>query len=307
MCFDEVAIRKHIQWIHAQKKFNGIVTYGKRKDDEHPVANNAIFFLLNLVESGQSLILGCFLIKYLDTIEKSDLIRDVIGKVNTTGAYLMSIAFDGLRTNFSTCEALGASFDLQNLQPFILNPKNNSKIAIVLDPPHMLKLLRNCLAAKGNLIDGQNNVNIAWSYFEKLVLQKSNLASHKMTRKHIKFETNKMNVKLAAQTFSLSVAKSMEVLLRNKDANFRNAAGTIVFVKNVNKIFDIFNSKHLDSNNLFKRGLCVENADKIFEFLNYMDKYLRSIKLDGQNVLDTNRKTGFLGFLINIVVIRFFL
>lgn len=305
MCYDEVSIRKHIQWVHARKQFSGIVTYGRRDGDETPVANNAIFFLLNLVESGQSLILGCFLIKYLDTIEKSELIKDVIAKINSTGAYLMSIAFDGLRTNFSTCEALGASFDLQNLQPFIINPKNNSKIAIVLDPPHMLKLIRNCLAAKGNLKDDHNNV-ISWSYFEKLVLQKSNLASHKMTRKHINFQSNKMNVKLAAQTFSLSVAKSMEALFRSNDLNFRNAVGTIVFVKNINKIFDIFNSKHLDSNNLFKRGLNVDNSDKIFEFLNYMDNYLRSIKLNGQNVLETNRKTGFLGFLMNIVVIRFF-
>lgn len=305
MCFDEVSIRKHIQWIHARKQFNGIVTYGRRDKDDFPVANNAIFFLVNLVESGESLVIGCFLIKSLDSIEKTKLVRDVIAKVNSTGACLMSISFDGLATNFSTCEALGASFDLQNLQPFISNPEKNSKIAIVLDPPHMLKLIRNCLAAKGQLKDGLGN-NIAWSYFENLVLIKSNLVSHKMTRKHIDYNANKMNVKLAAQTFSLSVATSMETLLRNNDSNFRNAAGTIVFVRNFNKLFDIFNSKHLDSNNLIKRGLGVENAGQIFEFLNYMDGYLRSVQLNGRNVLETNRKTGFLGFLSNIVVLRFF-
>lgn len=305
MCFDEVSIRKHIQWVHARKQFNGIVTYGRRDDDDFPVANNAIFFLVNLVESGQSLIIGCFLIRSLNAIEKSKLLRDVIVKVNSTGAYLMSISFDGLSANFSTCEALGASFNVQNLQPFILNPENSSKIAIVLDPPHMLKLIRNCLAAKGNLKDGHGN-DIAWSYFEKLVLIKSDLVSHRMTRKHIDYNSNKMNVKLAAQTFSLSVAKSMETSLRNNDSTFRNAAGTIVFVKNFNKLFDIFNSKHLDSNNLFKRGLNLGNSDKIFEFLNYMANYLKSIKLSGQNVLETNRKTGFLGFLSNIVVLRFF-
>lgn len=305
MCYDEVSIRRHIQWVHTRKSISGLVTYGRRDGDESPVANHAIVFLINLVESGKSLILGYFLIKNLDTIEKSKLIRETIVKINSTGAWLMSIAFDGLRSNFSTCEHLGASFDLQNLQPFVPNPDKNSKIAIVLDPPHMLKLIRNCLAAKSHLKDGLGN-DIAWSYFENLVLNKSNLTSHKMTRKHIDFHSNKMKVKLAAQTFSLSVAKSMEALLRNGDSNFINAAGTIVLVKNVNKMFDIFNSKHLDSNNLFKRGLNANNGDKIFEFLNYMNDYLRSIKLNGQNVLETNRKTGFLGFLMNIVVLRFF-
>lgn len=306
MCYDEVSIRKHIQWVHSRKCYSGIVTYGRRDGDEIPVASNAIVFLINLVESGQSLILGYFLIKYLDTQEKSILMKEVIEKINSTGAYLMCVAFDGLRSNLSTWESLGASFDLHNLQPFIRNPSTNSKIAIVLDPPHMLKLLRNCLAAKGHLTDGQGN-NIAWSYFENLVLNKTNLKTHKMTRKHIDFHSNKMNDKLAAQTFSLSVALSMETLLRNGDPNFCNAAGTIVFAKNINKIFDIFNSNHLDSNNLFKRGLDANNSDEIFKFLNYMDNYLRSIKFKGQNILETNRKTGFLGFLMHIVVLRFFI
>lgn len=305
MCYDEVSIRKHIQWIHTRKNYSGIVTYAKRDDDEKPVANYAILFLINLVETGQSLILGYFLIKSLDTIEKSNLIKETIAKINSTGAWLMCIAFDGLSNNFSTCEHLGASFALQNIQPFIPNPDKNSKIAIVLDPPHMLKLLRNCLAAKGELKDSDGN-NIAWSYFEKLILTKSNLAAHKMTRKHLNYESNKMNVRLAAQTLSLSVAQSMEALLRSGDLNFRNAVGTIIFVKNVNKMFDIFNSKHIDSNNLFKRGLDAENADKIFEFLSYMEEYLRSIQSQRKSVLQTNRKTGFLGFLTNIVVLRFF-
>lgn len=47
MSFDEVSIRKHIQWVHDEKYFSGTVTYGKRDDDEIPVANNAIFFELH--------------------------------------------------------------------------------------------------------------------------------------------------------------------------------------------------------------------------------------------------------------------
>lgn len=46
--FDEMAIRKHLQWSPAQKKFLGQVTYGFRPENsELPIANNALVFLVN--------------------------------------------------------------------------------------------------------------------------------------------------------------------------------------------------------------------------------------------------------------------
>lgn len=284
LCFDEIAIRKHIQWVHSQKFFSGLITYGERNDYDIPVANNAIFFLITLVESKQSLVLGYFLIKSLDATEKSQLLRMTIEKIHNTGAYLLTIAFDGLPTNFTVCKMLGASFDINNFKPFIII--FGRKIPVVLDPPHTIKLIRNCLEAKTTLIDGDNN-EISWTYFEKLVSKRANLVSHKMTRKHIDFHTNKMNVKIAAQTLSLSVAKSMEALLCSGDSQFGNSEATITFTKNFNKGFDIFNAKHVDSNNLFKRGLNEKNADKIFEFLEYFKKYITLLKLNGANILNT--------------------
>ena len=182
-------------------------------------------------------------------------VKSAIAQINSTGCYLLSITFDGLPTSFSTFTALGAAFNWDDFRPYILNPANSNRICIVLDPPHCIKLIRNCIAAYKNLRRDGNNNPICWSFFERLVLQKSELVSHKMTRKHVDFHSNKMNVKIVAQTLSLSVAKSMEVLLRNGDQSYSNATGTINFVKNFNKAFDIFDSKHIDSNNLFKRGL----------------------------------------------------
>lgn len=305
LCFDEVSIRQHVQWLHGAKIFNGFINYGQRNDDEVPVANFALYFLITLIESGESLIFGYFLVKHLNTVEKSELIKNVIHEVNRTGCYLMSIAFDGLPTNFSACALLGASFDIEDFRPFFPNPDNSKRISIILDPPHCIKLIRNFLAEKENLRDGNNNL-VKWSYFEKLVTSNSELVTHKMTKNHINFHSNKMNVKIAAQTLSLSVAKSMELLLRNGDKSFSNAAGTINFVKNFNKAFDIFNSKHPDSSNIFKRGLNLQYADKIFQFLDYFSGYIKSLKYKGNSILKSERKTGFLGFLINIETIRYF-
>lgn len=303
LCFDEVSIRKHIHWVHGQKYFSGMITYGKRNDDEIPVANNAIFFLVTVIGSGKSIVLGYFLIKTLNTSEKAALILEAIDKINSTGAYLISIAFDGLSTNLSACRLLGASLDIDNLQPFIINSANGRKIHIVLDPAHMIKLIRNCLNAMSPLKDGNNNP-IDWKFIERLLSTGSNLLSHRMTKKHIDFHSNKMNVKLAVQTLSFSVARSMEIMSQKSDPNFLNCGGTITFIKNFNKAFDIFNAKHPDSNNLFRRGVNVNNAGKIFEFLDYFSTYIKSITLQDENILKSRRYTGFLGFLVNTVTLR---
>lgn len=57
VCFDEMAIRRKIQWVHDQKAFVGFVTHGKRPNEASAVANNAIFFLITFIENGHSLLL----------------------------------------------------------------------------------------------------------------------------------------------------------------------------------------------------------------------------------------------------------
>ncbi|KAL6420892.1 hypothetical protein ACFW04_012119 [Cataglyphis niger] len=61
-----------------------------------------------------------------------------------------------------------ASFDIDNLKPFFTHPSTGKNIYIILDPCHILKLIRNCLAFKGILMDKDNNI-INWLYFIKLV------------------------------------------------------------------------------------------------------------------------------------------
>lgn len=208
LCFDEMAMRRHIQWIHDTKIFSGMITHGKKDDDEKPVANCVLVFLITSLEFKCSFLLGYFLIKSLGKIDKASIIKDAIREIDRTGANLITIAFDGLITNFSAFEHLGASFKQETFKPYILDNKNR-RISLVLDPPHMLKLVRNCLGDKIHIIDG-NDRDISWEFFGRLVERKNELATHKMTRKHIEFKSNIMNVRIAAETLSLCVADSME-------------------------------------------------------------------------------------------------
>lgn len=111
-----------------------------------------------------------------------------------------------------------------------------------------------------------------------------------------------MKVKLAVQTLSLSVAKSLSFLendLHHKD--FEGAGPTIEFITIINNLFDVFNSRNLLSKR-YQKPITRENFSEIFEYLNEAKIYIKGIKTtkNGNSILTTKSHTGFLGFLIAI-------
>lgn len=85
----------------------------------------------------------------------------------------------------------------------------------------MIKLIRNCLGDKKILHDKFNRP-IEWKFIERLYRsKKGDLTSNKLTKKHIDWEPNKMNVALATQTISNSVAESIEKLASNGNKLFK--------------------------------------------------------------------------------------
>lgn len=119
---------------------------------------------------------------------------------------------DGLSTNITTMELLGASFDISYMRPYIKskNPVDRSNIFIMLDPPHM-KLMRNYIGALKQMFDS-NGRAIEWKFYKQLesLRQEKGIVTHKITKKHINFEDRKMKVSLAVQLFSNSIASSMQ-------------------------------------------------------------------------------------------------
>ena len=51
--------------------------------------------------------------------------------------------------------------------------------------------------------------------------------ANKLSKGHIEFQRQKMNVKVAAQTLSSSVADAIEYLMNSDHPNFANAGGTL--------------------------------------------------------------------------------
>ena len=75
-----------------------------------------------------------------------------------------------------------------------------------------------------------------------------------------------MKVKLAAQLLSDSVATSLEFCLKENMNGFDDCSATINFVRLINDLFDIFNSRNLHAYG-FKRPLQVSNYEECCTFL----------------------------------------
>ncbi|GBN77690.1 hypothetical protein AVEN_261970-1 [Araneus ventricosus] len=128
---------------------------------------------------------------------------------------VISLTFDGLESNFAMSKLFGCSFDdTKKLKTSFIYPSDenneNKSEAVISDPPHMLKLVRNTLGEKKSLFSTDF---IDWKYIEALhkLQQIENLhLANQLRAIHINFTKRKMKVKLAAQLFSLSIADTIE-------------------------------------------------------------------------------------------------
>lgn len=128
--------------------------------------------------------------------------------------------------------------------------------------------------------------------------------THKLTKKHIQWYRNKMNVALAAQLLSKSIADSMDFLRKQNCDDFMDSEPTSKSVHIVDSLFNIFNSNSTKSTNQFKNALNKQSADAVFTFLEKTSDYLKALQIRGKNILDTRKRTGFKGFLINIINLK---
>ncbi|GBO14552.1 DNA transposase THAP9, partial [Araneus ventricosus] len=260
---DEMSIRKHIEW--DGKKFCGYVDLGTDIDDDQlPIATQAYTFLLNSVNGSWKIPIGYFLIDGLDANERANLIRKSLEVIHETGIDVISLTFDGTSVNLSTANCLGCTLNSQSLNTSFKHPITNQDVCVLLDPSHMIKLIRNTLASKGSLFDG-NGKMIKWDYIvslHKLQHTEGLLVATKLRTRHIEWKREKMKVKLATQVLSASVADALLYLANDlKLPEFEGCEATAEFLKCFNTLFDILNSRNILSKG-FKAPLQKLNIEK---------------------------------------------
>ena len=126
------------------------------------------------------------------------------------------------------------------------HPSTGNDVFAISDACHVLKLARNALAFLGTF-HASFQEKIEWKYICTLhqVQQHEGLKlANKISTEHIQFEKHKMNVSLAAQTLSSSVAHAIEFLDKVlKTSEFEGSAATVKFIKIIDRLFDILNQQ----------------------------------------------------------------
>lgn len=272
LVFDEVAIRPQKLW--DRQKYIGFVDMGTGTEETAPLASQALVFLLVGINHRFKIPLGYFLINGITGEQKSNLIRMCLIKCFDAGVDVASLTFDGHSTNFTAVELLGCEVkDAKRLKPTFKHPHPNAQyeVTCIVDPSHVIKLVRNQFEAKKEFLD-ENDQLIQWQFLEQLNILQNEEGIHlgnKLSKRHIHFKNQIMKVKLATQLLSTSVANALKIC--RQDLNlpfFQKSEATEIFIQRFNDMFDIYNTRTMWQFD-YKKPLCEANKDKIFFFFKY--------------------------------------
>lgn len=104
LIYDEMAIRRHIEWSDAEKRFVGRVDYGFNvKNDALPIAKNAIVYMISGVNRKFIMPIAFFFIDTLNGDERKHLLLEITAALTELNVRLIGVTFDGYSANFSMC------------------------------------------------------------------------------------------------------------------------------------------------------------------------------------------------------------
>lgn len=151
------------------------------------------------------------------------------------------------------------------------------------------------LRYKGKGIFWDNIVSL-----QKLQEDEDLLCATKLKKKHIMYHKSRMNVKLAAQTLSESVSAALTFCQECVPGPFKHPDKTALFCQTFNDAFDILNVRSkFGKSKKCNMALSSETFDILKFHADRIIVYIRDLQ-DCTNVcvLDSPRKTGFLGFIV---------
>ncbi|KAG6443087.1 hypothetical protein O3G_MSEX002641 [Manduca sexta] len=323
LVFGEMTLRK--QKLFKEKKL-GYVNFGDCpiEGQEEAVATQVLVFMLVSLSENWKIPLGYFLAAGISADTKASLIRICLIKCSEVGVFVPSVTFDGCPANFQAVEKLGCNFaDVDNLKTYFIHPSTLDKVYVLVDPCHIIKLIRNTFENKKILYDEDGQL-IKWQLLVNLTrLQQSRRLNfaNKVTPRYIDFRNQVLKAKLATQLLSKSVANAL--ILYDKElkfSQFRNSVGTVKFITTMNYLFDVLNSRSCHFYG-YKRPLDSNNSQEIFDFLDNVKTYIgrlrfrlkkrRQIRMPNREprvlinisekrIVESKNNTGFVGALICI-------
>lgn len=272
-------------------------------------ASQALVFMLVNINGNFKIPIAYYLIASLMAQEKVTILSEILRYLHQNEIDVRSVTFDGAPANITMCEKLGACLrhDRKNIKSYFEHPCTQKPVYIFYDPCHMLKLVRNNFAKSGIICDGEGNF-VNWNFIVTLIRLIEFEGLHpavKIRRRHIHFHNEKMKVNLAAQVLSNSVGDALlhaevdrKLIRTDSEFNFKGASATAKFCKTFNDIFDLLNSRNLYNKSESKCAITKTNISILKSKVENYIKYIANLKINDVPILQTNVRTGFIGFII---------
>lgn len=248
LLFDEIYISTQIQKIG--DKTYGNVNLGTSTEDSP--ATQILTFMVVSVDLKWKAPVGYFPINTLKGPQKAGIIEKVIHEIEKMGVIIVGLTFDGAKVNFKAMKEMGVDlYRKQDVYCLIPNKTDSitfpkTEIYIYPDPCHMLKCVRNTFG-EYDMWDNQGRL-ISFRFVEELLkLQTAEGLSlgNRLKENHVHFGNEIMNVQLAAQVLSRSVADALDICRnRLQLPEFSGSEGTSNFLRIFNNVFDILNSRN---------------------------------------------------------------
>lgn len=297
---DGMGIRSHIDWSASSTSTAGYVNHGDGVKEGAKEATEALVFMVVGLRAHWKIPICYLLINGISATILSNHVKDIIQYLHDIDVQCQALVMDGHATNQSLVNILGGRFHHSEIRPYFLHPATQNPVFIFFDACHLLKNVRGLLESS-DLITTDGTAK--WQDIKnlhELQVKEGLRAANKLTDSHVNFKNRKMKVKLAVQTLSRSVASALEYASLVDGSQFSYCIGTIEFIKLIDQLFDVFNSRNPLANG-FKSPLNANNWADTKNFLRKARDVLMTIcDSNGVRIVASRRKMGLLGFVLNI-------
>lgn len=160
---DEMSIRQQRIW--TGDKYEGLVDMDIGMDESDQKASQAFVLLVVSLNQGWTLPIAYFFIQSLTGAMKANIINIALQKCHEAGVKIVSLTFDGCKSNISCMKTLGCEVENhENMNTTFQHPSSDHRVAVFLDACHMVKLIRNSLESKQEFFD-ESDAAIKWNLY----------------------------------------------------------------------------------------------------------------------------------------------
>ena len=191
---DAMAIRQQVMYDQHSGRLVGYVDLGGG-DESEEIAKEALVIMAVGLKSKWKAPLSFHFTKGLSAEAQCSLLCMCFDKLLECGMVIHAVTMDGHATNLGMCRLLGCSLVVENFKTWFSIPKQKEPVWVLLDPCHMVKLLRNALEAMRGFKSPRGS--ILWEHISTLHKVQSTIGlrcANKLTDRHLYFYNQKMKV-----------------------------------------------------------------------------------------------------------------